>query len=241
VGLQKQTETSPPGRFNKLSTSFRTTIASETMTCYLCAYNSRYRLLTPHPLPDDSPAPPRIVPVGTCKKCSVWACSEHGRRLFEFKCAMCVPGEAVEDALGAALHSAAVTEALWIGRERGDPYSLGRMHAALSRIVEDRSLTTNLASTVYEMRGQPPAAPDGETRGVSPEYVEAVSSSVRSTFEEPPSARDPLAAEVLLGAIWMAYAVADPEAGPGQPPWQLAAPTLLDPMIWLVAVAYFQS
>lgn len=209
------------------------------MTCYLCAYNSRYRLLNPHPLPDDTPALPRIDPVGTCMRCSVWACSEHGRRIVEFKCAMCVPGEAVEDALGAQPNPAAAAEVLRIGhRYSDDLYAIETMRTALSHIVGDRSLTTNLAHTVYDMRGQ---QTDGDTRGISPEYVEAVSSSVRSTFEEPPIPTGPQAPQVLLGAIWMAYAVADPDAAPGRPPWQLAAPTLLDPMIWLVAVAYLQS
>ena len=210
------------------------------MTCYVCAYNSRYRLLNPHPLPDDTPALPRVDPVGTCKRCSVWACSQRGRRLVEFKCAMCVPGEAAEDALGAHPNPAAAAEALQIGRRysRSDRHGNRTMRIALSRIVEDRSLTLNFAATVYEMRGQ---QTDGDIRGITPEYIEAVSSSVKSTFEEPPILTGPRAPDVLLGAIWMAYAVADPDAAPGQPPWQLAAPTLLDPTIWLVAVAYLQS
>ncbi len=69
------------------------------MACYLCAYQSQKNPHTSKPLPGDSQVAGN-EPLGTCWRCRVWACAEHGTRYAAFECAICQPARAVEGALG---------------------------------------------------------------------------------------------------------------------------------------------
>jgi hypothetical protein len=212
------------------------------MACYLCAYNSTFQLRDPRPLPSGSPAK-STYSVGTCKKCSVWACSKHGRRIAEFKCAICMPADATEGALGMEPVPAATELVRANGAERMTAISLDtaagsevftRMRQAIGRIVDHGRLTTDLAGTIFQTWGRQ-AEMD---QRISPGYMAAVSNSVESTFRDQPLSPGPSAPEVVAYALVMAYAVADPEPYPQRLPWGLAEPRLLDPVMWLVAVAY---
>lgn len=67
------------------------------MGCYLCIYD-------PRAIPAGKPRQrffpsPKGEEVGTCARCSVAACAEHGARRAQFECAICEPGRATESVL----------------------------------------------------------------------------------------------------------------------------------------------
>jgi hypothetical protein len=215
------------------------------MTCYLCAYKSQWRFTQPHDLPHDSPADEHDA-LGTCKECSVWACSRHGRLFYEFICAMCVTSGATQDALGVKPDGASAEEVRAYGEdtlEQIEDYAdrvevrverLQRMNLALAEIANNRRITSNLADFIFDRWGDEVVA-----NGRLPQsYFNIVSGSVRTTFGNRWVSPSPDADEVVFGALSMAYAVADPEASLTRLPWQLANPTLLHTVMWPVAVAY---
>ena len=108
------------------------------MACYLCAYKSKKRPRYPSPLDPDSPVS-RYLALGTCARCSVWACSEHGARRGRFRCAICEPAAAVETELGAGGaddpgKGASIEVARAIG-ERASTEQRYRAEEAISRVA----------------------------------------------------------------------------------------------------------
>jgi hypothetical protein len=106
------------------------------VSCYLCAYLQPQKPATLRSLPKGSPAS-QDDELGTCKTCSVWACSMHGHRYSPFQCAMCVYATAATQALVApATGNAAATVAHLTGSQ-ASPAILGRVAGALDLIVAD--------------------------------------------------------------------------------------------------------
>ncbi len=108
------------------------------MACYLCAYKSKKRPRYPNPLDPDSPVP-RNFALGTCARCSVWACSEHGARRGRFRCAICEPATAVETEFGVGGadepgKGASIEVARAIG-ERASTEQRDRAEEAISRVA----------------------------------------------------------------------------------------------------------
>lgn len=68
------------------------------VSCYLCAYQKTQTPETPEPLPATAPTTATDA-LGSCWKCSVWACSLHGTRYGQFTCAMCLYAAAAVSAL----------------------------------------------------------------------------------------------------------------------------------------------
>ena len=56
--------------------------------CYLCAYGTKRVPPKSHRLPSGSEAQPTDE-LASCHGCGVLACSQHGRRVSLFKCALC--------------------------------------------------------------------------------------------------------------------------------------------------------
>lgn len=111
------------------------------MSCYLCAYRKSAKPSQPQPLPGGSPAQPNDE-LGTCSRCKVLACSEHGTRYAEFECAMCSGAIAVQHALSTQPEaSASASAAAALARQIGGRASRGqvdRMRGALQRIRRDQ-------------------------------------------------------------------------------------------------------
>jgi hypothetical protein len=108
------------------------------MACYLCVYKSKKRPRYPNPLHLDSSIS-RYLALGTCARCSVWACSEHGARRGRFRCAICEPAAAVETELGAGgadeLGKGASIEVARVIGERTSTEQRDRAEEAISRIA----------------------------------------------------------------------------------------------------------
>jgi hypothetical protein len=142
-------------------------------------------------------------PLGTCSRCSVWACSLHGVRYAKFECAMCTPAAAVVATMAtsspeAAERSSAASLAHQVGR--GLPrIVIERMTTAVNRIREDQTrgreivsvetsdarpnIVTDLATVLEEYAGLPRFFRT-DTRGGEVLSTEAIAAAVRDQFAE---------------------------------------------------------
>jgi hypothetical protein len=201
--------------------------------CYLCAY---FRPQLPHlaePLPPGSDAAPDST-LANCHRCSVWVCSQHGTRYRVFQCAMCYPAQAVKYAFGVDEDEVAA--------------ALARLLSAVDVVVDFRLLQQitdpvareSLIATVLDNVRRSANVLQESPYGLPDNSPEAAAAAIRSAFT-----RDELrlrndAADIVRGAIKMAYLLADPDYdGPivQRPPWNVQYPRLIDPVIWLAYTA----
>ncbi|MCX4625469.1 hypothetical protein [Streptomyces sp. NBC_01443] len=202
------------------------------MSCYLCAYGASETPDVLQPLPPDSPSGANDD-LGTCKLCSVWACSLHGTRYGAFECAVCTPASATQQALVAGtVGNAAATQAHVIGLQASDDVR-GGVRNALRAVLFDHqrasatradtrslvaqgegepNLVANLADVIYQqIDSRSVAAVRGRQRGnVS---FDAVGGAVRAAFlgrEFLEATED--AETTVAGALLLAYHIANADA-----------------------------
>lgn len=207
------------------------------MSCYLCAYGAQQ---TPQILMQLPPSSPNSAndDLGTCKKCSVWACSLHGTRYGGFECAKCTAGSATQQALVAGtVGNAAAAQAHLIGRQ-ASPAQRGTVRNALSLVLADyerasvthedtRSLVaqevgepnliTNLAEVMYQQADSRSVAAIRTLHSGTVSF-DAVGGAVRAAFlgrEFPEPTED--AETTVTGALLLAYHIADADADAGRP------------------------
>lgn len=238
------------------------------MSCFLCAYGRKRKPKTP-----DAPAsltpPPEAL--GTCWRCWVHACSQHGARVGQFTCAICEGADVVQSTIAPtsvparAMPSPSIPEA----RERGQaaPAHLGRIVEQALRLISDASseqpsrdqrldlalprqgspnLVFNLSESIRDLAGRRDFAAPSEGRenleGVS---FDAIGSVVRELFVDQeiirPEASVPIVAGALLIAAELAHDAADPVEAALTPPWEMSDPLLLDPVMWMVCTAAQQA
>lgn len=215
------------------------------MPCYVCVNLLKQTPPPPRSLPPRSPANGAI---GTCRNCSVWACSQHGVRLWGFICAICRPALATTKALGVGGDEAAAEAARAIGATQ-DQFDIERVEATIHAIVasssgdgrDDRTLVADLKSVIMTRS-------EGYLgQGLPPGYLDGVSGAVRTTLAGRNLSPSPDAALIVAGALTMAYALADPSDSDShnpqsfRPPWRVANPMLLDAIMWLATAAYAEK
>lgn len=146
------------------------------MACYVCAYGRASGPQTVDPLPASS-AVAVTEPIGTCWRCSVWACSIHATRPGQFECVICVPASATQNVVTpsgapstASGRASSAASALLVG-QAATPEQLDRTAFALARIQADHeaaperpelfafarataepNLIANLAGSIQEQR-----------------------------------------------------------------------------------------
>jgi hypothetical protein len=237
------------------------------VSCYLCAYRFAHTPKTPDQGTSIAPPPD---PLGTCWRCYVLACSAHGARVGQFTCAICEGAEATQFAIAptsvpqTALAGASVSHARSVGEEA--PAELKEtIDKALRTIVEDSgaglshddrmwlatpragqpNLVTNLAESIRDLAGAEMDAV-AETRdapqpGVS---IDAIGAVVRELFADHQIVVTEGSVATVTGALLLAVDVAHDASSPVEaattPPWDLAYPVLLDPVMWMVSTAVQQ-
>jgi hypothetical protein len=174
------------------------------MSCYLCAYQRTEQTERSLPLPDGSLAA-SSGPIGTCARCSVWACSMHGVRYAKFECAMCTPATAVVATMTtpqpeAVERSPAASLTYQFGRRLPRPV-IQRTGAAVDRIREDQfrareissieprdprpNLVMDLATVIEEYaRGPRFLRTEDDARGGEILSTEAIAAAVRDQFAD---------------------------------------------------------
>ncbi|MET9272096.1 hypothetical protein [Kribbella sp. NPDC003557] len=192
-------------------------------------------------------------PIGTCTDCGVWACSMHATRYAAFQCAICLPAAAVVSAVTGSASSAANAAKSAPAANRSDLLITGRR--VLQRIVGDMrhvgltiapagrpNLITELTETLEaEMATNRQLTADERPVPSAADVGAAVSN--RMGRLEPNPRED--APAIIVGAVAMAYHLAGEgdiaERANGlqqlQRPWLVETPLLLDPVLWMVAVA----
>ncbi|MFL5909157.1 MAG: hypothetical protein ACJ768_01090 [Gaiellaceae bacterium] len=169
------------------------------MACYLCAYQIGEQLSAG----GDS--------LGTCWKCSVWACSLHGTRHGQFECHICTPAAATQNATGGAGAPADRTApAAAIGYQAGlraaGPVR-ENVEAALNVIREHQAPSVDplTAMRLTEPRSGDPhlilnfAEVVRERSGIRDDFVPGVEEGTMQTFAEPP---EPAAVSIdAIGAV----------------------------------------
>jgi hypothetical protein len=204
------------------------------MSCYLCAYKRPESPRSHQRLPAGSPAGANDG-LGSCWKCSVWACSTHGSLYGKFECAICTPAVATASALVANSVSGAAASRVTYAGERCNSGLRTRVASAVLAVVRDSSrrqdvdaralaapatgtpnLVTNLADSI---RAHEPALArglvratwaDGNIPGQGFTSLDAIGGAVREQFAgvalaEPNDA----AVTIAAGALLMGYALAD--------------------------------
>lgn len=202
------------------------------MSCFLCAYGRKRVPKTP-----DKPAsltpPPETL--GTCRRCSVHACSRHGARVGQFICAICegadvtqstiAPGsipvtamsggpipkaKAAGEAAPADLRET-VRQALTLIEEAGSqrPGRAERLDFALPG-AGSPNLVFNLSESIRELAGEPR---DFAARGDGPDNLEdgffdAVGGVVRELFADQDIVVTEASVPVVTGALLIAVQVA---------------------------------
>jgi hypothetical protein len=208
------------------------------MSCYLCAYRLAYEPTTPDAGTSHAPAPD---PLGTCWRCWVLACSEHGARVGQFTCAIC-DGAAVTqlviapDSLAATAPASGSVPAARARGERAPRELIELVAAALRRIADDGgahigrderlelalprrgepNLVTNLSEAIRDLAG-----PDvehvadsrvgAESDGVS---IDAVGAVVRELLANREIVLSDGSVETVTGALLRSVEVADESRSP---------------------------
>lgn len=217
------------------------------VSCYLCAYLRAES-------PEDSQALPQESPVGvhedlgTCFKCSIWACSAHGSRYGEFECAICTPGAAAEDALSATSVGGPAAVAAHLTGMNADDALRGQVTVAMQNVVSasqqpaqaaggrslvapgrgEPNLITNLADLIRQQQlreGHPRVGLVG-ARGDGFELVslDVVGGAVRERLTgRMLAAPVDEAVTTVTGALLLGYSLAEPD---------IAARRLENPVSW---------
>jgi hypothetical protein len=203
--------------------------------CYLCAY------VRPEVPQRNDPIPAGIYSewteaLGTCKKCSVWACGVHGTRYgssqsASFECAICTPAQAVKDAVGIDRDAVAVAEALRAAPS-ADSSEAGSFLNALTRLVpaDRRDLW------ISDFEGQIQYSYDEPRIGLVAGYPPAMAAAVRETFTGRELNLRLDAGQIVSGAVNLAYQVANRRGGALRRPRLLDVryPQLIDPVVMFV-------
>jgi len=253
---EKLTETRSQEQFQ--ATAIRTRASS--MSCYLCAYKASEKPEDPHPLETDSPVGP-YDDIGTCYKCSVWACSNHGSRYGEFECAICTPATAVVSAtVAGAVSGSAAARAHAVGSKASDPLK-HQVQVGVERVVEDSrrppqeidarslvapnqgspNLVTNLADAIRQREfaadAQPIRAVQEDGQGFGGMSLDAIGGVVRERFanSELIEPNDD-AVTTVTGALLLGYdlAGAGREAQRDDPPFRWPEDVVRLPRPWQV-------
>jgi hypothetical protein len=181
--------------------------------CYLCAY---VRPEGPQRM-DPLPSPPVdwewTQALGTCRKCSVWACSVHATRYgaspsASFECAICTPAQAVKAATGIEHDPVAVAEALRAApsANSAEARSFGN---ALTRLVS----AERRDAWISEFEGVIPYSDTAVGIGLAAGYPPAMAAAVRDTFTGRELNLQPDAGQIAAGAVNLAYQVANGRRG----------------------------
>jgi hypothetical protein len=202
------------------------------MSCFLCAYGRKR-------VPKDPDKPASLTPppetLGTCRRCSVHACSRHGARVGQFLCAICEGADVTQStlapgsipvtamsggpipkakAVGAAAPAdlrETVRKALALIDEAGSqrPDRAERLDFALPG-AGPPNLVFNLSESIRELAG---GGADFAIGGEGPENVEeeffdAVGGVVRELFAEQEIVVTDESVPVVTGALLIAVQVA---------------------------------
>jgi hypothetical protein len=207
------------------------------MGCYICAYQKTETPKRPAPLPPTSPAQP-FWSLGTCARCSVWACSAHAYYSGRYVCAMCAPASATTRALSGGGSGGAAAIARLVGEEASGE-QVERTASAIQRIVADQRRPPD--TRAFDSHGEGETAPNvvwdlagawraqtqrearfvREVRGargslfprVGGISIDAVAADARDVFESFQAEPAEDAALVVTGALVIATTVAhDPDA-----------------------------
>jgi hypothetical protein len=201
--------------------------------CYLCAYMRAEVPQRSDPLPGNDWEWTEAL--GTCGKCSVWACGVHGTRYgssqsASFECAICTPAQAVKDAVGIDHNAVAVAAALRAA-PAADSVEARSFQNVLMRLAEaDRR-----EGWIEEFEGQIQFSFDTPHVGLVAGYPPAMAAAVRDAFSGRELSPRPDAGRIVSGARNLAYQVADLPRGAVRPPLlYVRYPLLIDPVVTFV-------
>lgn len=224
------------------------------MSCFLCAYGRRRVPKTP-----DTPASTVPLPfdLGTCRRCSVHACSRHGARVGQFICAICEGADVVEHviapdpAAATRTTSGAITRARLVGESAPEPVG-ALVGEALRRISEDGgarpglterlelslpgagspNLVFNLSESIRELAGErfdvSTELSEPPERGMS---VDAVGDVVRELFLGREIVVTEAAVPIVTGALVIAARVAHEPDESTEDTVRLAPWEMTDPLL----------
>lgn len=200
------------------------------MSCYLCAYGRTEVPQESHPLPPGTD-------LGTCSKCSVWACAAHGTRYGMFECAICTSATAVDDALSASSTGGPAPTIAYLTGQFASTDIRGRVSEALNMVLassRDIQPTTERRSFIAPGAGQinvvwnladyvrqnHPGAErtlgsrlESDRPNIRGGSLDVIAGAVRSRFagRELALSPDEDANTVATGAMLLGYALADDE------------------------------
>lgn len=201
--------------------------------CYLCAYLRSESPQRSDRLPGNDW--PWTEALGTCGRCSVWACGVHGTRYGSgqsaaFECAICTPAQAVKDAVGVDHDAVAVAEAVRVG-SAVDSVEARSFQNALVRLMEgDRR-----DGWIEQFEGLIEFSYDAPRVGLVAGYPPAMAAAVRDVFSGRDLSVRPDAGQIVSGARNLAYQVAGVAGGAAGPPLlYVRYPLLVDPVVMFV-------
>jgi hypothetical protein len=201
--------------------------------CYLCAYMRAEVPQRSDPLQGNDWEWTQAL--GTCGKCSVWACGVHGTRYgssqsASFECAICTPAQAVKDAVGVDHDAVAVAEALRVAPAADSVDARGFQDALMRLVSADRR-----DGLIEEFEGQIQFSFDAPRLGLVAGYPPAMAAAVRDAFSGRELNLRPDAGQIVSGARNLAYQVADFPGGAMSPSLlYVRYPLLVDPLVMFV-------